>query len=191
MSDRVINFPAIRGEGGGQALVDALQGLAEQVTRVSDEQDSVVLRIANLVVYVQSATPPFPAIDSEVALWMDTSATPWPVNFARRDATLNWEWVDLTASVTDHSALSNLDFAASGHTGFASVATAQTLQNKTIDGLNNTLKMRRDVTANQGAASSYPGEWFIENRGGSNPDHLHISLYNGTSWRWMFMGEAT
>ena len=55
---------------------------------------------------------------------------------------------------------------------------------------------RRDVTANKGTASSYPGQYFIENRqAGSTPDRgdqIWISLQkDDASWEWTFLGSAT
>lgn len=44
---------------------------------------------------------------------------------------------------------------------------------------------RRDVIGNQGAAASYPGEFFLEDRSGSGKgDILWLSVYTGAAYEW-------
>lgn len=49
-------------------------------------------------------------------------------------------------------------------------------------------EVRRDVSANMGAASAYPRQWFLEDRSGSSlGDVLYISAYDGAAWQWVIV----
>jgi hypothetical protein len=46
---------------------------------------------------------------------------------------------------------------------------------------------RRDTLANRGTAADWATTFFWENQGGSDPDRLWISGWNGTAWEWRIL----